>query len=316
VLATTVRLWIQRRRHRALWRVIFVTALVAVVFAAGAITVGLARGGQPPGRAAGGHSAVNGQGPAGAAALAAAAATRSQAAAWAAAQVSPDAIVACDPAMCAALQHHGLAAGRLLALGAGRPDPLGSDLVVATAAVRSLLGARLAGVYAPVTLASFGSGTAQISIRAVAVEGSAAYRTALAADQRARQAAGAQLLRNPRIHLPPAARSVLAAGGVDSRLLVTLATLAALHPLTVVRFGALMPGASAGVPVSAAVIRGARGPHGRKPAGPRALRAFLAAQRPPYRPRSLRTVRIAPGRDAVAVQYPVPGPLGLLGPRG
>ena len=122
--------------------------------------------------------------------LQAAAATRTTAARWIAGQVSASAIVACDPAMCSALQASGVAAGRLLALGTSASDPLGSDLVVATPALRSQFGARLASVYAPAVIASFGSGPARIDIRAVAADGTAAYDAAAAADRSARIAAG------------------------------------------------------------------------------------------------------------------------------
>ena len=70
--------------------------------------------------------------------------------------------------MCAALTEHGVPSGNLLVLGPGAGDPLGSDVVVATAAVRGLFGSRLAGVYAPEVLASFGTGTAQVDVRVVA----------------------------------------------------------------------------------------------------------------------------------------------------
>jgi hypothetical protein len=144
-------------------------------------------------------------------------------------QASPDTIVACDPAMCAALQAHGVPAGRLLVLTPARADPLGSDLVVATAAVRGQFAARLAGVYAPVTLASFGSGAARIQVRVVAPDGATAYLGGAGCGARARAAAGAQLLRNRSVHVPAAARSALADGEVDPRLLVVLAALAGLH---------------------------------------------------------------------------------------
>lgn len=58
--------------------------------------------------------------------------------------------------MCAALAQHGVPPGNLLLLGPGAGDPLGSDVVVETAAVRGLFGRRLAAVYAPEVLASFG----------------------------------------------------------------------------------------------------------------------------------------------------------------
>ena len=258
----------------------------------------------------GGPSA--GQPGAAARAVAAAAAVRQRAAAWVAGQASPDAIVACDPAMCAALEARGVPAGRLLALTPARSDPLGSDLVVATAAVRGQFGARLAGVYAPVTLASFGSGTARIDVRAVAPDGAAAYWAALAADVRARASAGAQLLRNRSIHVSAAARTALADGEVDPRLLVTLATLAHLRPLDITGFGGPSPGASAGVPLRSAEITGAAPPGSRHPVSLRSLMVIMQAQRAPYVPSSLEIVRITPGGAVLRIGYPVPSPLGLL----
>jgi hypothetical protein len=127
-----------------------------VVFVAGGVTVALS--GSGPGKQA--TSRTGGATGVGAGAFAAAAAARQQAAAWVARQVSADAIVACDPAMCAVLQGRHVAAGRLLVLSPARAAPLGSDLVVAAPAVRSQFGARLTAVYAPVTLATFGSGAA------------------------------------------------------------------------------------------------------------------------------------------------------------
>ena len=280
--------------------------LVAAVLLAVAATVMLSgRGGQGAGQPG-----------AAAKALTAAAAARQRAAAWVAGQASPDAIVACDPAMCAALQAHGVPAGRLLALTPARADPLGSDLVVATAAVRGQFGARLAGVYAPVTLASFGSGAARIDVRVVAPDGAAAYWAALAADVRARAAAGAQLLHNRSIHVSAAARPALANGEVDPRLLVALAALAGLHPLDITGFGRPSPGASAGVPLRSAEIAGAAPPGPGAPVSLQGLMAILQAQRPPYLPSSLGIVRIPAAGPVLRIGYPVPSPLGLLGSGG
>jgi hypothetical protein len=279
--------------------VLLVAVLVAVVFAAGAATVRLAR--------AGGQGGESGQG-GGPPALAAAAAARQQAAAWVASQAGADAIVACDPAMCAALQAHGVPAGRLLVLSPARGDPLGSDLVVATPSVRSQFGARLPGVYAPVTLAAFGSGDARIDVRAMAPLGAAAYRAQLITDVRARKAAGALLLRNNRIHVAAAARAALAGGEVDSRLLVTLAALAAIHPLDIAGFGAPGRGASAGVPLRSVEVTGGS-PH---PASLQSLMTMLRAQRSPYLPSSLEIVRIPALGSVLRIEYPAPSPLGLL----
>jgi hypothetical protein len=236
---------------------------------------------------------------------------RSQAAAWVARQVSQDAIVACDPDMCSALLARQIAPGNLLELRAGAPDPLGSDVLVATAAVRSQFGARLASVYAPAVLASFGSGRLRIDVRAVAPDGAAAYRAGLAADLTARREAGRQLLGNPRIRVSAAARSELQAGQVDSRLLTTLAALAAEKPLQVGAFGDSGPGASAGVPLRSAVITVA----GRAdPAAVAGLLTFVRAQRPPYLAARSLIEPGAAGASVLSIQFAAPSPEGLLQP--
>jgi len=232
-------------------------------------------------------------------------AARDQAAAWVADQVSVGAILACDPAMCAALTQHGIAAGNLLVLGSGAGDPLGSDVVLTTAAVRGMFGARLASVYAPEVMASFGTGAARVDVRIVAPDGAAAYQTALAADVKARQAAGAQLLRDSRISLTPSARADLAAGQVDARLLITLAALAASEPVQVTRFGDGDPGASPGLPVRTAELAAPA-------ATARAMLAFVRAQRSPYLPADATLTPRAAGESVLTVEFAAPAPLGLL----
>ena len=59
-----------------------------------------------------------------------AAGAQAQAAAWIAGQVSGDAIVACDPGMCAALQEQGVAAGRLMPLRSAAASPIGAGVLV------------------------------------------------------------------------------------------------------------------------------------------------------------------------------------------
>jgi hypothetical protein len=240
-----------------------------------------------------------------------ASAIRSRAAAWVARQVSPDAIVACDPDMCSALLAQRIAPGNLLELRGGAPDPLGSDVLVATAAVRSQFGARLASVYAPTVLASFGSGRLRIDVRAVAPDGAAAYRAGLASDLTARREAGRQLLGNPHVRVSTAARSELQAGQVDPRLLTTLAALAAEEPVQVGAFGDSGPRASAGVPLRSAVITVV----GRAdPAALRDMLTFVRAQRPPYLAvRSLIEPGVA-GASVLSIQFAAPSPVGLLQP--
>ncbi len=234
-------------------------------------------------------------------------AVRGQAAAWVARQVSSDAIVACDPAMCAALQAHGVGPGNLLVLRPSAADPLGSDVVMATAAVRSRFGSRLASVYAPEVLASFGSGELRIDVRAVAPDGAAAYRAALAADLAARRAAGRQLLRNPRIGVTAAVRGDLATGRVDPRLLIALAAVAADTPVRVTGFADAGPRASASLPLRAMQVA--------VPAPGNALRrilAFVRAQRPPYRPAQAGIVAGTAGAAVLSIEFAAPSPVGLL----
>jgi hypothetical protein len=238
---------------------------------------------------------------------------RDQAAAWVAQMISASAVVGCDPAMCTALRAHGVAAGNLLTIGAdGQSDPLGSDIVMATAAIRGTLGTRLAPVYAPLVLARFGTGSARIEVRVTAPDGSAAYLRALRADQAARATAGQQLLGNPRLSESPAARHDLTTGQVDPRLLTTLAALTAVHGLRIVQFGASGPGADPRVPLPSAEITAAE--PGPASAGIGAVAAFLRAQRSPYLASSVVLTRLSSGQPALRVTFGEPSPLDLLGP--
>jgi hypothetical protein len=227
-------------------------------------------------------------------------AVRDRAAAWVARQVSRAAIIACDPAMCAALIQQGVPSGNLLVLGPGAGDPLGSDVLLGTAAVRGRFGHRLAAVYAPEVLAGFGTGPARIDVRVVAPEGSAAYRRALAADRQDRRRAGLQLLRDPRLTASPPARAALAAGQVDARLLIILAALAAGQPVQVTGFGAAAPGASPALPLRTAELTTSAGTA-------RRMLAFLRAQRSPYLPASAGLAG-----SVLTVEFGAPAPLGLL----
>ena len=227
--------------------------------------------------------------------------------------MSTDAIVSCDPQMCAVLQAHGIPAGRLLPLGGSNPAPLGSDLIVSTAAVRSEFGARLGSVYAPVVLARFGTGSAQTAVRVVAADGAAAYMRSLRTDVAARATAGRELLQNPRLHASGPARHALAAGQVDSRLLTAFAALATMHMVQVVDFSAPDPGASAGMPLRIADIAPAGPGIRHQPNTVASLARFLRNQLAPFRAASITIVRLASGRPVLRVEYGAPSPLGLLG---
>jgi hypothetical protein len=280
-----------------------------VVFAAGALTVGLiwrsssskpgpATAVPPPGGGAG-----------------AAAVARTQAARWVADQVSPGAIVGCDPVMCDALEAQHFPVGSMLTLNPSSTDPLGSNVVVATAAVRSDFGSRLTSEYAPVSLAAFGSGTAEIEILVTAPRGAAAYRQALKADQEARRQTGTQLAGNPFLRPSPAARADLAGGRVDSRLMATLGLLtgqqlAGQRGVSLFAFGAVPAGADPAVPLRTAEL--VAPPH----AGASYLtdlRSLLRQQIAPFLASTISMTRLQNGRTVLLVGFDAPGQLGLLG---
>ena len=142
---------------------------ILILAVAGGVTLILARRGAPPERAAGSHAGASPQ-------LSAEAAARKQAITWIVQQVSRAAVVSCDAQVCADLAHNGFPSASLLTLGPASPDPLDSNLVVATATIRAQFRGRLASVYAPAVIASFGSGNAKIDIRLVYPGGTANYR--------------------------------------------------------------------------------------------------------------------------------------------
>jgi hypothetical protein len=311
VIATTLRLWLQRRvlrvadgpdaagfaRHRAL--LIGLPALAAAV-TAGLVVVVVQKpwAGNPGSRPRPDDRA-----------LATAATNRSHAAAWIAADVGRGVIVACDPQMCAALQHEGFPAGDLDPLAVGAADPLGSGIVVSTLSVRSELGQRLASVYAPVVLASFGSGQSAVVVRVTAPDGAAAYLAEAQADLLARQLDGQQLLHNGNVHVSAIGQAELADGSVDSRLLITLAALAHSVPIYVRQFGGAGPGAPAGTALRSMAISGAVPlPNDASYLG--VVLAFLRAQRAPF----LATATVSGTGTGTVLQiaFTAPSPLGLL----
>ena len=288
VLATTIKLWILRTRG---WRAVAVAAAVAVITVAALALSGVFAGTAAPAaraRAAGTPS------PAQAAphrTTPRPSAAQATAAAWVVGQLSSDATIACDPAMCTVLQAQGMTAGRLMPLTPGAPDPGGATVVVTSSAA--------AEAYAPALIASFGSGAAQIDVRATEPGGAAAYGTALRADLAARMSAGAQLLRNSRIRFTAQDVAQLRAGEVDARLLATLAALSSQYSFSVTAFGDTSPGVAAlyrGVTISSASKNLT------------AALAMVKAQVPPYLPTQAALVPPA----GLNIEFAAPSPLGLL----
>jgi hypothetical protein len=299
VAGTTIRLWFdrhyrQRGGHRRL--VLAVSALVAMAIGAG---VTLAFTQQETGSSQVIHHTSN--------AVQVAASDRQHAAGWIASQVASNIVVACDLEMCNQLQKSGFPAARLLPLQSTSPDPLGAQLVVATPVIRNQFGSRLASVYAPLVIASFGSGADRVDVRYVAPDGSKAFEAELATDRKNRIAAGEQLVANNHVQASADARKALLAGLVDPRLLVTLGTLAGLMPIQLVAFDDPSPGASSDVPLRGAEIGAAAS------AGLPAMVKFLSAQQAQFAPAVARISQIANGQHVVIVRYDAPGPMGLGG---
>ena len=225
-----------------------------------------------------------------------------RAAAWVAQQVSPGAVVSCDATMCGLLRQDGFPAARLKTLGPATRDPLGSAVVIATPAVRSEFGTRLASDYAPGLIASFGSGTARIEVRAIAPGGGTGYPAALAAQHAALTTAGRQLLQNRTVQASPSARAALLAGRVDSRLLAVVSVLSSQLTVKLEAFGDAAPGAGSTAPLRSAQLSAASA------AGRSEILSFLNAQRGLYRPDLMTATHGTGGQPVVAVRFDAPAP--------
>jgi hypothetical protein len=304
VLATTVKLWMLRQVSiRRGWTIAVVAAAAVITVAALAVSGVFAGTAAPAARARTASTpspakvvpprtvpprTVPQPSPA-----------QTTAAVWIAGQLTSGAIIACDPAMCAALQAQGVAAGRLMPLTPRAPDPRGAAVVITSAPAAS----QLIEAYAPAVIASFGSAADSIDVRAAEPGGAAVYQTALRADLAARMSAGSQLLGNHRIHFTAQDAAQLRAGQVDTRLLATLATLASQYSFSVSAFGDASPGVA--VLYRDATITGAS----QNIAGALTL---VKAQVPPYLPAQASMVQTAVGPAALSIEFAAPSPLGLL----
>ena len=298
MLATTVQLWVSRRfggSAKRRWRLI--ALVVALAFGTGAALgfTGMFNGSKAQGNARTTARSTPSDDPA--------AMVKSQAAAWVAAQVGANVVIACFPDMCSALEAHGVPVGRLMPLTSG-----GTAMPAASVLVTSPSGSDPAlDRSAPGLIASFGPAGTRVEVRVVSSGGATSYQSALAADLTARKVAGPQLLTNSHLRFTAADTAELNGGEVDSRLLLLLATLAPQHMLRVVSFGDAAPGAallyrlvtltSAGSG-SAADLNGAL--------------AIVRAQTSPYAPAHATIVSLPGGQSALSIEFAAPGPLGLL----
>ena len=285
------------------WRTAVVLTAILLVAGAGGLAFTLVPRGPSSGQPAGGHAGTSQE-------LAAEAAARTRAVTWILQQVSRAAVVSCDSQVCADLARRGFPPGNLLPLGPGSNDPVGSDLVVATAAIRAQYGVQLASVYAPVIIATFGSGNARIDIRWVFPGGTVKYRAVQRGELRARKAADAQLLANSEVTLSAAARAQLISGEIDPRLPLLIAAMAVSHPVRIVDFVDQSPGggpASLLRSVDLATADGAA--HLRRGAYVGWMRGFIGVQRAEYRPAWCQQVTLRTGQAVLRIGYGAPSPL-------
>jgi serine/threonine protein kinase len=291
--------------HRSRWRrrAPVLLAVGLLVAAVGVLVFNLPRHGAASEQLAGHHGPVNTE-------LAAEKAARKRAVTWILQQVSRAAVVSCDTQVCGDLVSAGFPSANVLTLGPGSNDPLGSTLVVATAPIRAQLGTRLASVYAPAVIASFGSKAAKIDIRLVYPGGAATYN----ADERRalsdRKTAGAELLANSHIKASATARAQLLGGDVDPRLPQLLAIMAGRHPVRIVDFVDQSPGggpASLLRSVDLATVDSAA--HMTRSAYLGWMQAFIDAQRAQYHP-SVGQVTLNTGQTVLRIGFGAPSPLG------
>ena len=293
----TGRTWRRRRAAAVL------LAAILLVAGAGALAFNLPRRGALSEQLAGSHARISHE-------LAAEAAARTGATTWILQQVSRAAVVSCDYQVCMNLVSGGFPSANLLTLGPASTDPLGSDLVVATAVIRAQFGGRLASVYAPATIASFGSGNARIDIRLVFPGGTARYRAVEQAALSARKTADVQLMANSQVRVSAAARAQLLSGEIDPRLPQLVAALAASHPVSIVAFVNQSPGGGpASLLRSVDLATVDRAAHLTRAAYLGWIQAFIDVQRAQYRPAWVQRVPLRTGQTVLRIGYGAPSPL-------
>ena len=104
---------------------------------------------------------------------------------------------------------------------------------------------------------------------------------------------------------------------MDSRLLVTLANLAALEPLTIASFDGSAPGASPGIPLRSVVL--SMSGHGSGRAARdylRVLAHYLYGRHGLYQPAVIQTGHPAGGQTVLRIGFTAPSPLGVFAPSG
>ncbi len=238
---------------------------------------------------------------------------RTIAAGWAEQQLNPGTTIACDPAMCAALNAAGFPESDLHALSQTSPYPLNSDVVAETAQVRGLFGSSLASNYAPEVIATFGAGAGRIEIRVIAQHGATTYRNAVSQGLASGKLIGFQLLssNSNQFTMSATARKQLAAGQVDLRLQILILDLASKQPLGIVDFSNDDRGATPGIPlrfVDLAEAAPSAAAHMSTAQYVLALRSVLETQTGVFVPLHAGNVRLPGGQDVFRIEFGAPSP--------
>lgn len=238
-------------------------------------------------------------------------AVREDLARWATEHIGTGQVIACDAAVCGALGAAGFPDTSLVRIKESAGELQSADVVALTTTLRARLGTAVDEITAPRPFAAFGRGAGAAELYAVAHEGRAAYAGRTAADLAERRDAGQALLANESLTFSGPALALLSEGLVDMRVCTLLAALGGEHTLGISSFGDAAPGAAdtvarAGLEIETVDSVGAAGDA--EPAT--ALRALIAAQRPPYLPLDTAVRPSAGGRSAIlTVRYAQPAAL-------
>jgi len=271
--------------------------LVLLAGGAGGLTLILSRHGPSPERSAGAHAVTSQKLTAGTAAI-------TQAVTWIMQQVSRTVYVSCDSQVCSELAQRGFQ--NVDTLGPASQDPLSSSLVVATPAIRAQFGTRLASVYAPAVIASFGSGNARVEIRQIYSGGTPGLR----ADLRARKTSDAQILANSHVAVSAIARAQLLSGDIDPRLPSFIAAITAEYPVRIVDFGDRGPGGGpASLLRSVDLATHVSGAHLAEPAYVSWIQELVKAQYTQYFSPSSEQVTLPGGQTVLRIEFAAPSPL-------
>lgn len=316
VIGTTLKLWVRRRVLRvpdtgkvSALRGASLSAAVVVVVAAVVVGAVALTGSQP--RRADSHPRHHTPAkPVITPAEAAATANDKAAATWIAAQVSQQAVIDCDPAMCADLQAAGYPSAQLSTVQSGSSLQTGAaaaDLVADTAALRLSDGTQALSV-APDVIASFGTGPEAVQLRLVVAGGPAGYQRDARKALTARRKAGRALVSAGTLSMRAAARQDLRAGLVDPRLVTVLRRLAARKSVYLLRFTESGPPGSPATPYRQAAIDGlVSGTGSHRVSELSAVLKLLAGQRPPDNAQVTVTHQ-SRGRIIVDITFPAPSP--------